>query len=55
MSRVTIYDISGRVLASRQQIESTTTSFTTLPVTQQVLLVKVEGDNGVVVTKRVIY
>jgi hypothetical protein len=29
--------------------------FTTLPTTQQVLLVKIEGENGGIVTKKVVY
>lgn len=55
MKRVTIYDIRGRELATQKQIESNTTVFTTLPTTQQVLLVKIEGESGGVVTKKVVY
>lgn len=55
MTKVTIFDISGRLLASQKEVNSTLTSFTTLPTTQQVLLVKIEGESGRVVTKKVVY
>ena len=55
MATVTIYDIRGRELASKKQINNTTTVFTTLPTTQQVLLVRIEGEHGAVVTKKVVY
>ena len=55
MATVIIYDIRGRELASKKQINNTTTIFTTLPTTQQVLLVRIEGEHGVVVTKKVVY
>ena len=52
---VSIFDIRGRLLASQKQVENTTAVFTNLPTTQQVLLVKIEGENGGVVTKKVVY
>lgn len=55
MVNVTIYDVRGREIASQKQIGNTTTVFTTLPTTQQVLLVKIEGENGGIVTKKVVY
>ena len=55
MATVTIYDIRGRELASKKQINNTTTVFTALPTTQQVLLVRIEGEHGAVVTKKVVY
>lgn len=55
MVNVTIYDVRGRILASQKQIGNTATVFTTLPTTQQVLLVKIEGENGGIVTKKVVY
>lgn len=55
MQSVTIYDIRGRVIASQKQVNNTETTFTTLPTTQQVLLVKIEGENGITVTKKVVY
>ena len=55
METVTIFDIRGRQLATQKQIGGTTAVFTTLPKTNQVLLVKIEGADGVVVTKKVVY
>ena len=55
MKNVTIFDIAGREIASQKQVGTTTTVFTTLPTTQQVLLVKIEGENGGQVTKKVVY
>ncbi len=55
MKNVTIFDIRGRQIASQKQIRNTETVFTTLPTTQQLLLVKMEGENGAIVTKKVVY
>ena len=55
MHAVKIFDIRGRLIASREGINATTTSFTTLPTTQQVLLVQITSEEGVSVTKKVVY
>ena len=55
MEKVTIYDVRGRMIASKNNINSTDVNFISLPKTQQVLLVKVEDQNGNVVTKKVVY
>lgn len=55
MTKVTVFDIRGRLLAIQKQVNKTSTVFTTLPTTQQVLLVKIEGEKGNVVTKKVVY
>jgi hypothetical protein len=55
MQSVKIYDIRGRLIASREGISATETSFTTLPETQQVLLVVISSEEGVRITKKVIY
>ncbi len=55
MDTVTIYDITGRQIAIQQQIGDTQAVFTTLPTTQQVLLVKIESADGVSVTKKVVF
>ncbi|MGL2964929.1 GEVED domain-containing protein [Flavobacterium sp. RSB2_4_14] len=55
MKTVTIFDIRGREIATQKQIGTTETVFTTLPTTQQVLLVRIEAENGEVVTKKVVY
>ncbi|WP_284653394.1 T9SS sorting signal type C domain-containing protein [Flavobacterium terrisoli] len=54
MKNVTIFDVRGREIASQKQIGDTVTVFATLPTTQQVLLVKIEGENGGIVTKKVV-
>ncbi|MFN3753737.1 T9SS sorting signal type C domain-containing protein [Flavobacterium sp.] len=55
MENVTVFDVRGRELASQKQIGNTQAVFTNLPTTQQVLLVKIEAENGVIVTKKVVY
>lgn len=55
MKNVYIYDIRGSVLAAQKQVGNTTTIFTNLPTTQQVLLVKIEGENGGTVTKKIVF
>ncbi|MDI9256667.1 fibronectin type III domain-containing protein [Flavobacterium sedimenticola] len=55
MKNVTIFDIRGRQIATQKQIGTTHAVFTTLPTTQQVLLVKIESENGITVTKKVVY
>jgi len=55
MQSVKIFDIRGRLLASREGINANSTSFATLSTTQQVLLVQVVGADGTTVTKKVIF
>jgi hypothetical protein len=55
MENVTIFDIRGRQIAVQKHVGDTETVFTTLPNTQQVLLVKITSVDGVVVTKKVVY
>lgn len=55
MNSVSIYDIRGREIAVQKSINSNTASFNNLPSTQQVLLVKVKDENGIVITKKVVY
>ncbi|MCF6130238.1 T9SS sorting signal type C domain-containing protein [Flavobacterium sp. AS60] len=55
MATVSIFDIRGRLLATQKQVDRTTTVFTTLPTTNQVLLVRIESENGAIVTKKVVY
>lgn len=55
MTQVTVFDIRGRQLAMQNQVNATQTIFTTLPETQQVLLVKIKAENGAEVTKKVVY
>ena len=55
MQKVTVYDVRGRTLATQKQVGSSTTVFTNLPTTQQVLLVKIEGENGAIVIKKIVF
>jgi hypothetical protein len=55
MDTVAVYDVAGRMLASKKEINDVATSFVTLPATQQVLLVKITSDSGKVVTKKLVY
>jgi hypothetical protein len=55
IKNVKIFDIRGRLIADKTQIGNNQTVFTNLPTTQQVLLIKIEGENGRVVTKKLIY
>ncbi len=55
MATVSIFDIRGRMLATQRQVDRTTTVFTTLPTTNQVLLVRIQAENGSIVTKKVVY
>jgi hypothetical protein len=55
MATVSIFDTRGRLLATQKQIDRTTTIFTTLPTTDQVLLVRIEAQNGALVTKKIVY
>jgi hypothetical protein len=55
IKNVTIFDIQGRQIAVKIGVNSTETVFTTLPNTNQVLLVKIEAEDGKTVTKKVVY
>ena len=55
MKSVAIYDVTGRLITSQKEIYATQTSFTTLPSTNQVLLVQITSETGVKVTKKVVY
>jgi hypothetical protein len=55
MSKVVIFDIRGREIASQNSIGANQTTFAGLPETHQVLLVKITGENGKTVTKKVVY
>ena len=55
MKSVAIYDVTGRLITSQKEIYATQTRFTTLPSTNQVLLVQITSETGVKVTKKVVY
>ena len=55
MKSVAIYDVTGRLITSQKDIYATQTRFTTLPSTNQVLLVQITSETGVKVTKKVVF
>ena len=55
MKNVRLYDVTGRLIASRDNINASETLFTNLPTTQQVLLVQITAENGEKVTKKVVF
>jgi hypothetical protein len=55
MKSVAIYDVTGRLITSQKEIYATQIRFTTLPSTNQVLLVEITSETGVKVTKKVVY
>lgn len=54
MKNVTIYDITGRLITAKTNVNDVKITFTNLPKTQQVVLVKIESEEGAIVTKKVI-
>jgi hypothetical protein len=55
MRSVEIYDVTGRLITAQKNINATQAQFTTLPATNQVLLVKITSETGVKVSKKVVY
>ena len=55
MRSVSIYDVMGRLISSQKDINATQTRFTTLPSTNQVLLVQITAETGEKATKKVVY
>jgi hypothetical protein len=54
MKNVVIYDVTGRVLASRSNVNSTQTLFTNVTNSNQILLVQITSEDGVTVTKKIL-
>jgi len=50
---IQVYDIQGRLIAERKNVKATTATLENLKANNQVLLVKVSGENNQVVTKKV--
>jgi len=55
MSTVAIFDVSGRLIATNNAINNVQTLFTSLPLTNQVLLVHITSETGGKITKKVVY
>ena len=50
---IQVYDVQGRLIAERKNVKATTATLENLKANNQVLLVKVSGENNQVVTKKV--
>lgn len=55
LSSVQLYDVRGRLLATKNDLNGLTTSFDSLELASQVLLVRVTTSDGVVVLRRVVF
>ena len=55
MRSAAIFDVTGRLIAVQNSVNATQTSFTNLPSTNQVLLVQITSETGLVVTKKIVY
>jgi hypothetical protein len=53
MNTIQVYDVQGRLIAERKNVKATTATLDNLKANNQVLLVKVSGENNQVVTKKV--
>jgi hypothetical protein len=55
MKNVKIYDVRGRLVYEKSNINTTTTALKDLKAEQEVLLVKITSDDNKVVTKKVVF
>jgi hypothetical protein len=53
IATVTVYDIQGRLLAEQKNVKSKTATISNLRTTNQILIVKVRGEDNAEVTKKV--
>jgi hypothetical protein len=49
-----VYDVQGRLIAERKNLKSSTAKLDNLKANNQVLLVKISGEDNSVVTKKVL-
>jgi trimeric autotransporter adhesin len=54
ISNVTVYDVQGRIIAQKGNVKSTTAVINNLRANNQVLIVKIEGEDNSVVTKKLL-
>jgi hypothetical protein len=54
INSIQVYDIQGRLIAERKNVKSSTTTLDNLKANNQVLLVKISGEDNSVVTKKVL-
>ena len=53
INSIEVYDVQGRLIAERKKVKATTATLENLKANNQVLLVKVSGENNQVVTKKI--
>ena len=54
MSNIKVFDIQGRLIAEQKNLKSTTAVFNNLRAKNQVLIVKITGENNNVVSKKIV-
>jgi hypothetical protein len=54
IANIKVFDIQGRLIAEQKNVNSNTAKISNLKVAQQVLIVKVTGQNNTVVSKKVV-
>ena len=54
INSIEVYDVQGRLLASQRNVKATTASINNLRASNQVLIVKIAGEDNGVVTKKVV-
>jgi len=54
MSNIKVFDIQGRLIAEQKNLKSTTAVFNNLRAKNQVLIVKIKGENNNVVSKKIV-
>jgi hypothetical protein len=54
MSNIKVFDIQGRLVAEQKNLKSTTAVFNNLRAKNQVLIVKITGENNNVVSKKIV-
>jgi hypothetical protein len=54
INTIQVYDVQGRLIAERKNVKATTATLDNLKANNQVLLVKVSGENNQVFTKKVV-
>jgi hypothetical protein len=54
INSIQVYDIQGRLIAERKNVKSSTATLDNLKANNQVLLVKISGEDNSVVTKKIL-
>jgi hypothetical protein len=54
IKNIQVYDVQGRLIAERKNVKANTAILDNLKAKNQMILVKVSGENNQVVTKKVV-